>query len=332
MSGEERETAAAARQILETATAFQRSRVLLTGYELGLFTVLTDEAKTSAEVAEALETDPRATDRLMNALVALGLLEKHDGRFSNTPAGAELLVRGRPGSMALGHTVDLWRTWSTMTEAVRRGRALPRPEVNDRGDGWLRSFIAAMHYRARQTAPQIIGVLDLAGVSRVLDVGGGSGIFSTAFVRAGMGISAVVFDLPNVVPLTKSYVESEGFSGRITTAPGDYLHDNLPGGFDLVFLSAIVHANSFDENRVLIRKAAGALGPGGQVVVVDWIMNEARTEPAVGALFALNMLVGTEAGDTFTEAEVRGWMEEAGLLAITRRDAPTGQGVMIGRL
>lgn len=320
------------RAILEMATAFQRSRILLTAYELGLFTVLTDESQTSAEVAEALETDPRATDRLMNALVVLGLLEKRNGRFSNTPAGAELLVKGRPDYMAgLQHTVHLWETWSTMTDAVRRGRSSTRPEVNDRGDAWLRAFIAAMHYRARPQAPQIVAEIDLAGVSRVLDVGGGSGAFAMAFVRAATGISAVVFDLPNVLPLARSYIESEGFAAQVTVAAGDYLHDDLGSGFDLVFLSAIVHSNSEAENRRLIQKAAAALEPGGQVVVVDWIMNDERTEPAQGALFALNMLVGTEAGDTYTETEVRSWMTDAGLSRIVRKDAPVGTSLVIGR-
>jgi SAM-dependent methyltransferase len=336
--------AAAARRIHDVAAAFQRSRVLLTAYELGLFTVLHDEVRTSAEVADALGTDPRATDRLMNALVALGLLEKREtadrqagpgalsaGGFANTPEGAALLVKGRPGYMALGHTGHLWATWSTLTDAVRRGRGVPRPEVGDRDGDWLRAFIAAMHYRGRQTAPGIVGLLDLSRVSRVLDVGGGSGVFSMAFVRAAAGISAVVFDLPSVLPLTRSYVEAEGFSGRVTTMAGDYLRDDLPAGFDLVFLSAVIHSNSASDNAALIRKAAGAVREGGQVVVVDWIMNEERTEPAMGALFALNMLVGTGAGDTYTEADVRAWMTAARLSGVTRHDAPAGQGVMVGR-
>ncbi len=334
----------AARRIHDIATAFQRSRVLLTACELDLFTVLHDEVRTSTEVAEALGTDPRATDRLMNALVSVGLLEKREGghgataagsfsagAFANTPEGAALLVKGRPGYMALGHTGHLWSTWSTLTEAVRLGHGLPRPDVGDRGADWLRAFIAAMHYRGRQTAPGIVRRLDLSGVSRVLDVGGGSGVFSMAFVRAASGISSVVFDLPDVIPLTQGYVEAEGFSGRVTTMAGDYLRDELPAGFDLVFLSAIIHSNSAAENAALVRKAAAAVRGGGQVVVVDWMMNEARTEPPIGALFALNMLVGTQAGDTYTEAEIRDWMTRAGLSADVQRDAGTGQGIVIGR-
>ncbi len=319
------------RPILEMATAFQRSRVLLTGYELGIFTVLNDEWKTSAEVATAVETDPRATDRLMNALTALGLLQKRDGRFTNSPAAVQFLVKGRPDYMAgLAHTAHLWQTWSGLTEAVRKGTGAVGDEVDQRGDEWLRAFIGAMHWRAKQMADGTVRLLDLSRVSRVLDVGGGSGAFSMAFVRAGQGIHAVVFDLPNVVPLTKSYVESAGYGGQISTVVGDYRRDALPGGFDLVFLSAIVHANSFEENRRLIRKCAAATQPGGQVVVLDQIMDEDRTEPLPAAMFALNMLVGTGGGDTYTEPEVRAWMQEAGLSAVSRIDTPFNNTLILG--
>ncbi len=318
------------RDIMDIATGFQRARPLLTAFELDLFTVLNDEPKTSDQVAAAVGADPRATDRLMNALTALGLLEKHGGHFSNGPAASKHLVKGKPDYMAgLRHTAHLWNTWSNLTETVRRGTPAPRPPTNDRGEEWLRAFIAAMHWRARASAPLVVNLLDLDGVSRVLDVGGGSGAYAMAFARRG--ISAVVFDLPNVLPLTRAYVQNEGLSAEVETVPGDYLRDSLPGGFDLVFLSAIVHSNSFDENRALIAKAAGALRAGGQVVVQEFLMNEDRSGPLQPALFALNMLVGTERGDTYTESEVGEWMRAAGLGNLRRRETDFGTNLVVGR-
>jgi ubiquinone/menaquinone biosynthesis C-methylase UbiE len=188
-----------------------------------------------------------------------------------------------------------------------------------------------MHDRASKQAPTVVAQLDLSGALRVLDVGGGSGTYAMAFARARQEISATVFDLPNVVPLTKAHVEEERLSDRVSIVSGDYLTDDLGTDFDLVFLSAIVHSNSIEQNRLLIQKCARALRPGGQVIVLDFIMDEDRTRPAQGALFALNMLVGTESGDTYTEVEVRAWMDEAGLSGVTRRETAFGTSLIVGK-
>jgi 2-polyprenyl-3-methyl-5-hydroxy-6-metoxy-1,4-benzoquinol methylase len=316
----------------EIAYAFQQSRILLTAFEMDLFSAIAPTAQGSAKVAESLGTDPRATDRLMNALCAMGLLEKQGEKYSNAPLAARFLVRGKPEYMGgLMHTVNLWNTWSTLSDAVRKGRAVANRRVHDRDDRWLTGFIAAMNERASKQAPSSVAMLDLAGVSRVLDVGGGSGAYAMAFVRAKQGITATVFDLPNVIPLTKAYIEKEGLSERVRTVIGDYTKHQLGSGYDLVFLSAIVHSNDGEENLALIKKCASALNPHGQVVVQDFIMNEDRTGPTHGAFFALNMLVGTEAGDTYTESEVRSWMEQAGFSRIRRNDTQLGTTQIVGR-
>jgi SAM-dependent methyltransferase len=326
-------TALTPKALMELATAFQRSRPLLTAFELGLFTVLNSETRTSQETAEALGTDPRATDRLMNALVALGLLDKEDGRFCNTPLAGSHLVKGRPDYMGgLAHTNHLWDSWSRLTEVVREGHPVGLPETNDRGDDWLRPFIAAMHSRGRQSAAEVVRLIDLDGVARVLDVGGGSGVYAMAFARAGHGVSAVVFDLPNVIPLTRMYIAQEGLSAEVTTAVGDYLTAPLGTGFDIVFMSAVIHSNASDDNRLLFQKAAQALNPGGRLVVQDFLMTEERDGPLMPALFALNMLVGTPEGDTYTESEVRTWMSEAGFKGVERTDTSAGTSLIVGRL
>ncbi len=321
------------RPIMDLAIAFQRSRPLLTAFELELFTALEADVRTSEEVAATLGTDPRATDRLMNALTALELIEKRDGRFRNSPVAAKYLVKGRSDYLAgLGHTNDLWDTWSRLTAVVRAGHPEGLGETHERGDAWLRPFIAAMHTRARESAGQVVAMLDLDGVSRVLDVGGGSGAYAMAFVRARRGISAVVFDLPKVVPLTRMYTAQEGLAAEVGTVEGNYLQDPLGEGFDLVFMSAVIHSNDAKDNRLLFRKAAQSLNPGGQLVVQDFLINEDRDGPLQPALFALNMLVGTPAGDTYTESEVRAWMTEAGFRTVSRLDTAVNTNLVIGRL
>ncbi len=323
--------AASPDQIMEIAVAFQRCRVLLTAYELDLFTALGEEERSSNEVAKALGSDARATDRLMNALCALDLLEKKEGWFSNTPLASKFLVKGKPGYLAgLMHIVHLWETWSTLTDVVEKGSSMRARPVNEMDKKWVQAFITSMHERARKHAPVIIGLLDLSGISRVLDVGGGSAAYSMAFVRAGESVRATVFDVPKVLPLTKGYIAQENLSDKIDTVAGDFHTDAIGKGFDLVFISAIIHINSPEQNQTLIRKASNALNPGGQIVIQDFIMDEDRTTPAFGTIFALNMLVGTEVGDTYTESEVRIWMENAGFSRILRKDTIAGTTLMIG--
>ena len=312
--------------------SYQKPRVLLTAFELGIFTAIGDGSRTSSDVAKELGCAERSTDRLMNALCALGLLTKSNGRFANSPLAARFLVKGKPDYMAgMGHAVHLWQSWSTLTDAVRRGTSVSERGADAKGDDWLTPFIAAMHARAVRMADSIVALIDLSGVSRVLDVGGGSGAYAVAFVRAKEGLRATVFDLPKVVPLTQGYVKAAGVSDKVDTVVGDCNKDSLGEDYDLVFMSALIHSNSFEENRLLMKKAADALKPNGQVVIQDFIVDEDRTSPPFAALFALNMLVGTEAGDTYTESEVRGWMDEAGLSGITRTDTEYDTTLIVGR-
>jgi len=320
-------------RILDTAYAFRHARVLLSSFELGIFTAIGDRPKDSIEVARILGTSGRATDRLMNALCGMKFLKKKGNKFWNTPLTSRYLVKDSPEYLGgLMHQVALWKTWSTLTEAVREGTSvIARGVVAQRENNWLESFIEAMHMRARKQAGPIVRLMDLSRVHRVLDVGGGSAAFSMAFVRARKGIKAVVFDLPQVVVLTRKYIEAEGLTNSIETVAGNYELHSLGSGFDVVFLSAIIHSNPVEVNRALFKKAYEALTPDGRLVVLDHIMSEDRTSPLAGALFSLNMLVGTQAGDTFTESEIRQWMTEAGFKDIRRKSTPFGTDLLIGK-
>lgn len=328
-----KETNLVPESIREIAYAFQASRILLTAYELGVFSAIGDRSETSESIAGTLGTDWRATDRLLNAVAALGLLEKKEGSFRNSPAGLRFLLPSSPDYMSgLMHTVHLWDTWTTLTDAVKRGTSVFAAEQRGVDSAnWTTSFIAAMNDRARKQAATVAAKMDLKDGMRVLDVGGGSGAFSVAFVRAKRGVTATIFDLPEVLPLTERYVSAEGAMDRVDLVGGDYTRDELPAGYDLVFLSAIIHSNSPGQNRKLLRKCARSLNPRGMLVVQDFIMDEGRTNPAGGAFFALNMLVGTQAGDTYPESEIREWMKEAGLSDIRRVETPFGTDQVRGK-
>jgi precorrin-6B methylase 2 len=189
-----------------------------------------------------------------------------------------------------------------------------------------------MHARASAQAKAVIASIPLAKVSRVLDVGGGSGAYAMAFARAKPGLHATVFDLPQVAPLTRDYLKQAGLAERVDVRVGDYYRDALPRGNDLVFLSAIIHSCSPAEIRKLFGKCARALNPGGSIVVQEFVVDEDRTAPAFSVFFALNMLVGTPGGDAYTESEISSWLKAAGFRAIQRKDTPFDTALMLGRI
>jgi SAM-dependent methyltransferase len=318
--------------VMEIASGFKRSRILLTACELDIFTALGNGARTSAGVAKVIETDQRATDRLMNALCAMDLLDKKDGVFANAPLAARFLVKTSPHYIvSLAHSNQLWDSWNTLTEAVRHGGTVLTGLIDDRGDKWLDTFIAAMHYFSVARSAEIVSLLDLDGVQRVLDVGGGSAAAAMAFVRVREDITAYVFDLPNVVPLTEKYIDEASLADKVLTVVGDYNTDELPQGFDLVLLSHILHANSSSQNVDLLRKSAESTNPGGQVVIQEFLVDDDRTSPPFSALFALNMLVATESGDTYTEKEITQWLQQAGLTNIKRKETTLGTSLIIAK-
>jgi predicted O-methyltransferase YrrM len=313
---------------------FQKSRILLTAFELGIFTILEKSPATSGEVAKQLKTDSRATDRLMNAVCALGFLHKKEEIFRNTKESEKFLVKGKPEYMAgLMHMNNLWDTWTTLTASVRKGSSAYRRAADSgtRDTNWLESFIGAMHYRGLTLAPAIIAKIELKEVRHVLDVGGGSGVFAMSFLQTANDMKATIFDLPDVITITKRYISQNDLTDKIDTISGDYLTDELPKGYDLVFLSAIIHSNSYKDNKLLISKCAASLNPGGQIVIQDLVMNEGRTSPAEGTIFALNMLVGTTNGDTYTEKEIIEWFIHAGLVFEKRVDTYGGNALMMAR-
>jgi hypothetical protein len=210
---------------------FQTSRAVLTAVELDLFTAVGDGAS-AAEVAARLKTAPRATESLLNALTALGLLEKQDGRFRNGDWAARFLCAGavHDSRAALMHSVHLWPRWSTLTDCVRRGTAVSFEEMAERNEDWTDAFIAAMHKNATARARPVVAALDLEGVKQVLDLGGGSGAYAMAFARALPEVEVTVFDLPTVTPLTRRYVAESGLEQRIHTRNGDLRTDSYGTG------------------------------------------------------------------------------------------------------
>ena len=317
--------------IRELANAFRESRVLLSAVELKVFTVLDKHMMTSSEVSDKINADERATDRLMNALCGMGLLKKVKGKFYNSDLSSKYLIEGKPEFMGnLYHTNNLWNSWSHLTDSVIKGSSSKGDQNIEEKVNWVEAFISAMHYRGVHQGKILAMMIDLTNVKKMLDVGGGSAAFSIEIVKRNPSIKAVVLDLPHVIPLTKKYVDEAGLSDNFDFIEGDYLTNDFEGSYDLILLSAIVHINSYEQNKMLIKKCADALNKNGMIVINDFVMNEDRTQPYHGALFSINMLVGTEYGDTYTENEMREWFESAGISKVERKNTSFGSDLMIG--
>jgi len=309
---------------------FQESRVILTALELDLFGAVGDGAA-AAEVAATLRTHPRATETLLNALASLLLLVKHEGVFHNSPAAARYFTAASPDNArpALLHTAHLWHRWSTLTDCVRAGTAMARDEISSRGQEWTEAFIAAMHRNASERAPLVVRAVGAENVRRMLDVGGGSGAYSIAFARANSALRADILDLETVAPIAKRHIQEAGVADRVQVRTGDLRSGPLGEGYDLVFVSAICHMLSPAENLDLLGRCRAALKPGGRVVIQDFILEPDKTAPRFAALFALNMLVGTEGGSSYSEPDYSAWLGEAGFWEIRHARLPGITGLMI---
>jgi len=315
-------------EVNETIRGFMSSRAILSAIELDLFTAVGGGAS-AAEVASKIKAGARATEKLLNALVALKLLQKSGDAFHNTPLAQRFFTAGSPDNArpAQMHMVNLWKRWSTLTEAVRAGtRVLERGTTEE----WTASFIAAMDHNARGRAEGVVKAVGINGARRMLDLGGGSGAYSIAFAKTAPQLRGEILDLPDVLPIAQEHLRRAGVAERIGVRAGDMLQADLGANYDLVLLSAICHMFSAEENRRLLKRIYQALAPNGRAVVQDFILEPDKTSPKFAALFSLNMLVGTKAGASYSEPEYADWMRAAGFREIKRVRMPGPSGLMIG--
>lgn len=298
--------------VFQKARGFWEARILMTAAELDIFSAVADTPKTAKEVAAERGYDARATEYLLNAVAAMGLLDKKNGAFRVKPGLERLLSGSTPETVIplMLHMAHMWDSWGTLTEIVKHGkREEERPERDEAG---LKAFIGAMHTIGRGLADGVVAKLDLSGRKKLLDVGGGSGVYAIAVLKRAPEMRAIIFDLKPVLEIAKQKVAEEGLSKRVEFAPGDFYKDPLPGGHDVALLSAIIHQNSHQQNIDLYRKVHDALVPGGEIVIRDHVMSEDHTQTAEGAYFAINMLIHTPGGGTYSFGEIKESLEAAG--------------------
>jgi len=305
-------------RVLDLARSYQESCVLAAAVDLNVFGVLSEKKMTAEALASRIGTDRRGLSVLLDALVAIGLLAKRADHYS-VPAEVSEVLTETGGNSVLPmvlHQANCLRRWAQLPRVVKSGRPADRyPSI--RGEAAdTAAFIGAMHTISGPNADTVIGRLAPLAFKHLLDVGGGSGTWTMAFLRAVPQGRATLFDLPDVIPLARRRLTDEGFIDRVTLVAGDFYADTLPAGVDFVWLSAIAHQNSREQNRALFGKSHDALTAGGTIAIRDVIMETDHVHPRGGALFAVNMLVATEGGGTYSLDEYREDLESAGFFGV----------------
>ena len=263
---------------------------------------------------------------MLNAAVALKLLSRDGDWYRTTPAADAFLVPGRLAYIgdALRYSVDLYPEWAKLPKLVQSGRPTLAPHaILGQDPEKTRNFILGMHNRALGMTAAIPHGIDLSGRRQLLDVGGGPGTYSILLVQATPGLRSVILDLPGVLEVTKEIVESSSCSDRISLMPGDYLETAFKTGNDVVLLSGMMHRETPSNCRRLLRKAFGALTPGGLVIVSDvFFDDEGKDTPLFATHFALNMMLTSDHGSAHAKTEMAAWITAAGFAETSVKDLP----------
>jgi len=320
--------------LLALGGGYRQAKTFLAACELDIFTHLTDGCS-AGDLAEKLQLNPRALEILLDGLTALGLLEKEAGVYRNRPVAQAYLVSSQPGYRGhiLRHLNHCWPAWSELEKTLASGR--PPDEVEAQflfaDEGKNQDYIWGMEDVAHRRVEAVLEVLDLGGVERLLDLGGGPATYSIAFCKRYPELSVVLFDLPLSLKVARENIARHGLTGRIHLQAGDFLADEFGSGFQVVWISQILHGNSEAACQKLLRKAATALTPGGRVVVQDFWLDATRTQPPSAAIFSVHMLAVAPGGRVYTVEEISRWLEEANLEDISSQQVEGGTVLVSGR-
>jgi hypothetical protein len=307
--------------ILQMGLAFWGSKTLLSAVELRVFAVLSEAGSLDAEeLRERLRLHPRSARDFFDALVALGMLARTDGRYSNTLETDFFLDPAKPtyvGGLLEMANARLYTFWGSLTEGLRTGQ--PQSEVKTGGDFFetlyadpekLAQFTRAMSGLSRTTGDALAAKFPWRDYGSVIDIGCAQGAVPVAIATAHEHLTGGGFDLPPVEPIFNAYVAQFGLADRLNFTPGDFFADPLPSA-DVLVMGHILHDWDLDQKHLLLQKAYAALPKGGALIVYEAIIDDDRRENAFGLLMSLNMLV-EGLGFDFTGADCRGWMAEAG--------------------
>jgi ubiquinone/menaquinone biosynthesis C-methylase UbiE len=303
--------------------------------ELDVFAHVADGKRTAKAVSETAGASERGTRMILDALAGMGLLIKHGERYALAEPARRYFLRGKPDYM--GEFINMSQiseSWSHLTEIVRTGKPHAAVEQQAMAEEFFPKLIRGLHVvntePARRTA-EALGVDARGGGLRVLDVACGSGIWGIAIAEADPHAHITANDFPGVLEVTREFLKRHGVKDRYDFLPGDLKEVEFgESRFDIALLGNIVHSEGERSSRNLLGRVFRALRHGGRVAIVDMIPNDSRTGPMFPLIFALNMLANTESGDTYTLAEYRQWLTEAGFARVSTADIGSHSPLIIG--
>jgi ubiquinone/menaquinone biosynthesis C-methylase UbiE len=325
--------------ILEIAWAFSRTRVLISAVDLDLFTHIEEGCHTAEEIAQAAGAPVRGVRMLLDALAAMSLLQKASGRYGLTEASGHFLRRNSPNYLGglVRHIDQIEANWMKLTATVRTGRPAVKVESGEDQGEFFSQFVGSLYAlnapAAEAVARHVLEQFPEGRIIRVLDIGAGSGVWGFAFAKLNSRVFVTVADWPKVIEsVTKAVARRQAVEGQVDYLPGNFRETVFPEGrYDVVILGHICHSEGAQNTARLLASARRALQPEGQVVIAEWTPDPQRAEAQFPLLFAVNMLVHTESGDTFTFEEYRNWLEEAGFQDVTQVDIPAPSPLIVAR-
>ena len=271
-------------ELMRLAGGHVEARLTQTALELAIFDALESSAATAEAVANRLKLEPMATELLLNFGV-LGTATQTRGIFSLTEAAAKYLLKSSPqylGAM-IRFESSLWSCWEKLPRPFAPANRFVPEHVPRRSHGNRDLHRSnGLSGQARGDAEVVANAIDWSGMTELLDIGSGPASYPIAFCERFPNLHAKIFDLPGTLAITERYVREAGMTERIRLIAGDYRKDPIPGDYNVIFLSNIIHGESFEINRSLIRKLVSNLKLGGQIVVKDHILDDSLTSPACG--------------------------------------------------
>ncbi len=316
-------------QLRQTAFGFAPVIMLDAAVRLGVFDALLAGPLVSDEVAQCCRTSTRGTRPLLDALAALGFLNKENGRYSLTPESATFLVTTSPaflGAFVHHYVHNLLPAWQQLETVVRTGKPAKNLDSEHQGAAFFRDFVPAL-FAMSQAAARVLAETILrergSGPIRVLDVGAGSAVFGIAFAAGNPNATVTAADWKDVLDVAREITSRANVMDRFSFAEGDMFESGFGSNFDVATLGNVLHMEGPERCQTLLRKVYCSLAPGGTIAIIEYVPDDDRTGEPVHLIFAVNMLVNTAKGDTYTFREITQWLLEAGFQNVRRVDTPS---------